>query len=260
MTACPFNSEVREMGRLNALARARPSIPRLSRSVCVIIAVAAVLAGCGDGSAPGTPDEDASTTVAPDTTTSSRPSDATTTGPDTTPATTSQPDAPTTTIGADTASTATSSEQPAAPLEVSAETTWRELFDGFAASEQDCISGALAEEQRQEAMETLLLSDNTEQWVGEVFGCLENETAADALLSMTFTSFETAGLALDGPTEACLQETVAEPVRSDVGAQPSDSEEVVSTAMGGDWEHRGKRAPQGPGARHYQSALEGDVE
>ena len=210
MTACPFNSEVREMGRLNALARARPSIPRLSRSVCMIIAVAAVLAGCGDGSAPGTPDEDASTTLAPDTTTTSRPSDATTTGPDTTPATTTEPDAPTTTIGSDTASTTTSSEQPAARLEVSAETTWRELFDGFATSEQDCISGALAEEQRQQAMETLVLSDNTEQWVGEVFGCLENETAADAFLSMTFTSFETAGLALDGPTEACLQETVAE--------------------------------------------------
>ncbi len=50
----------------------------------------------------------------------------------------------------------------------------------------------------------------------------------------------------------------SEPVRSDVGAQPSDSEEVVSTAMGGDWEHRGKRAPRGPGARHYQSALEED--
>ena len=46
-----------------------------------------------------------------------------------------------------------------------------------------------------------------------------------------------------------------EPVRADVGAQPSDSEEVVSTAMGGDWEHRGKRAPRGPGARHYQSAV-----
>ena len=45
-------------------------------------------------------------------------------------------------------------------------------------------------------------------------------------------------------------------VRSDVGAQPSASEEVVSTAMGGDWEHRGKRAPRGPGARHYQSAVE----
>ena len=47
-----------------------------------------------------------------------------------------------------------------------------------------------------------------------------------------------------------------EPVRSDVGAQPSDSEEVVSTAMGGDWEHRGKRAPRGPGAQHYESAHE----
>jgi 5-oxopent-3-ene-1,2,5-tricarboxylate decarboxylase/2-hydroxyhepta-2,4-diene-1,7-dioate isomerase len=34
------------------------------------------------------------------------------------------------------------------------------------------------------------------------------------------------------------------PVREDVGAQPSSSEEVVSTAFGGDWEFRGVRAPK----------------
>lgn len=34
------------------------------------------------------------------------------------------------------------------------------------------------------------------------------------------------------------------PVRADVGAQPSDSEEVVSTALGGDWELRGIRPPR----------------
>jgi 5-oxopent-3-ene-1,2,5-tricarboxylate decarboxylase/2-hydroxyhepta-2,4-diene-1,7-dioate isomerase len=45
------------------------------------------------------------------------------------------------------------------------------------------------------------------------------------------------------------------PIRSDVGAQPSDSEEVVSTALGGDWEHRGVRAPHGPGKKHYESEL-----
>jgi len=33
-------------------------------------------------------------------------------------------------------------------------------------------------------------------------------------------------------------------VRSDVGAQPSSSEEVVSTALGGDWELRGVRPPR----------------
>ena len=36
----------------------------------------------------------------------------------------------------------------------------------------------------------------------------------------------------------------AVPVREDVGAQPSDSEEVVSTALGGDWELRGIRPPR----------------
>jgi len=33
------------------------------------------------------------------------------------------------------------------------------------------------------------------------------------------------------------------PVRSDVGAQPTESEEVLSTAKGGDWEFRGIRKP-----------------
>ena len=46
------------------------------------------------------------------------------------------------------------------------------------------------------------------------------------------------------------------PIRDDLGAQPSSSEEVISTAMGGDWEHRGKRVPQGQGAKHYKSQLE----
>lgn len=44
-----------------------------------------------------------------------------------------------------------------------------------------------------------------------------------------------------------LRNTIVEgsvPVREDVGAQPSDSEEVVSTALGGDWELRGVRPPR----------------
>ncbi|MEN9620417.1 MAG: hypothetical protein RL499_610 [Actinomycetota bacterium] len=43
-----------------------------------------------------------------------------------------------------------------------------------------------------------------------------------------------------------LTNTIVEgptPVRSDVGAQPTSSEEVVSTALGGDWEFRGIRTP-----------------
>jgi 5-oxopent-3-ene-1,2,5-tricarboxylate decarboxylase/2-hydroxyhepta-2,4-diene-1,7-dioate isomerase len=34
-------------------------------------------------------------------------------------------------------------------------------------------------------------------------------------------------------------------ISPDIGAQPTESEEVVSTAMGGDWEFRGIRAPVG---------------
>lgn len=45
-------------------------------------------------------------------------------------------------------------------------------------------------------------------------------------------------------------------IREDCGAQPTASEEVISTALGGDWEFRGKRAPRGPGARHYESTVD----
>ena len=38
---------------------------------------------------------------------------------------------------------------------------------------------------------------------------------------------------VEGPTQ----------IRTDVGAQPTESEEVISTAMGGDWEFRGIRTP-----------------
>jgi 5-oxopent-3-ene-1,2,5-tricarboxylate decarboxylase/2-hydroxyhepta-2,4-diene-1,7-dioate isomerase len=44
-----------------------------------------------------------------------------------------------------------------------------------------------------------------------------------------------------------LRNTIVEgsvPVREDVGAQPSESEEVTSTAFGGDWEFRGIRPPK----------------
>ncbi len=46
------------------------------------------------------------------------------------------------------------------------------------------------------------------------------------------------------------------PIRDDLGHQPMTTEEVVSTAMGGDWEFRGIRAPRGPGAAHYKSELD----
>ncbi len=44
-----------------------------------------------------------------------------------------------------------------------------------------------------------------------------------------------------------LTNTIVEgavPLREDVGAQPSGSEEVISTAFGGDWEFRGIRRPR----------------
>src|SRR5438876_9377623 len=44
-----------------------------------------------------------------------------------------------------------------------------------------------------------------------------------------------------------LRNTIVEgsvPVREDVGAQPSESEQVISTALGGDWEFRGIRPPR----------------
>jgi len=37
-------------------------------------------------------------------------------------------------------------------------------------------------------------------------------------------------------------------IRTELGAQPTESEEVLSTALGGEWEFRGIRAPKKPGA------------
>jgi 5-oxopent-3-ene-1,2,5-tricarboxylate decarboxylase/2-hydroxyhepta-2,4-diene-1,7-dioate isomerase len=45
------------------------------------------------------------------------------------------------------------------------------------------------------------------------------------------------------------------PIRTDVGAQPTESEEVVSTALGGDWEFRGIRTPS---KDLYPSTVEAD--
>ena len=45
-------------------------------------------------------------------------------------------------------------------------------------------------------------------------------------------------------------------IRDDIGHQPMTTEEVVSTAMGGDWEFRGIRVPRGPGSVHYKSRIE----
>jgi len=38
------------------------------------------------------------------------------------------------------------------------------------------------------------------------------------------------------------------PIRTELGAQPTESEEVLSTALGGEWEFRGIRPPKKPGA------------
>ena len=58
-----------------------------------------------------------------------------------------------------------------------------------------------------------------------------------------------------------LTNTIVEgptPIRDDIGHQPMTTEEVVSTALGGDWEFRGIRPPRGPGAAHYKSRLDED--
>jgi len=56
-----------------------------------------------------------------------------------------------------------------------------------------------------------------------------------------------------------LTNTIVEgptPIDASFGAQPSNSEEVVATALGGDWEHRGVRAPMSPGSGHYRAELD----
>jgi 5-oxopent-3-ene-1,2,5-tricarboxylate decarboxylase/2-hydroxyhepta-2,4-diene-1,7-dioate isomerase len=55
-------------------------------------------------------------------------------------------------------------------------------------------------------------------------------------------------VAVDGLGELSNTIVSGPPLRTEVGAQPSESEEVLSTALGGDWEFRGIRSPRGPDA------------
>ena len=100
--------------------------------------------------------------------------------------------------------------------------------------------------------------------VHEIIGDVTIDSSATLTIEPgAIVKFHSTGrnLFIDGTLDA--QGTAAEnivftSIRDDVGAQPSDSEEVMSTAQGGDWEFRGIRAPLGPGAKHYESTVDED--
>ena len=53
--------------------------------------------------------------------------------------------------------------------------------------------------------------------------------------------------ALDALGPPHLRTCEGEPVSDEIGSQPTETEEVRSTALAGDWELRGQRAPKRTG-------------
>ena len=71
-------------------------------------------------------------------------------------------------------------------------------------------------------------------------------SAVDTTSSLSVGCAPSSAEAASGPATIGLTSRVIEgpvPVSAELGAQPSESEEVVSTALGGDWEFRGIRPP-----------------
>jgi 5-oxopent-3-ene-1,2,5-tricarboxylate decarboxylase/2-hydroxyhepta-2,4-diene-1,7-dioate isomerase len=63
--------------------------------------------------------------------------------------------------------------------------------------------------------------------------------------SRTVTPGDVVEVSVDGL--GTLTNTIVDgplPVSDEVGAQPTETEQVLSTARGGDWEFRGRRAPE----------------
>ena len=102
------------------------------------------------------------------------------------------------------------------------ETRWNDLFDTFMETERACIEGELGKGPLSEILETpVLRQDATEEWEVAIFGCLEQETAADLFSALFVAQMGLeAGLTEEGV--ACVDELLAE---TDIAALVAGSRE-----------------------------------
>ena len=109
----------------------------------------------------------------------------------------------------------TDTPQPTAPdtarrLDIDGETTWQEVFDTFAASEQSCSREALGGERLHSLLEQRVVEGDMDGGEWSLFSCLESRDAGSLLLSALIAGIEwDEGLVLDAAQRACLQEWIS---------------------------------------------------
>ena len=93
---------------------------------------------------------------------------------------------------------------------VTGTTTWQEVFGEFAPAEQQCIADALGDDLLADALASPAMDgEAAEQWLLDIYTCLNTETAEEVTLSVIVARLRSDGVSLDTNHLACLREALA---------------------------------------------------
>ena len=115
-------------------------------------------------------------------------------------------------------------------IEVSGDTSWREIFDQLSESEQSCIRGELGEETLESLLEQPNIAESDLQHLDvSMLGCLDKETASTLIL--TILAGQMGGLS--GESETCLRQLLenSDLARVVAGNQTDASPEDLEAAL-----------------------------
>ena len=192
--------------------------------------MAVALAACGGDDPTATPTPEPTTQAAPVSTPVSTPAPTPTTPPTpeltvaaTTPAPTRVPAPPSPTPER-------SGGTVESIIEVSGDTSWREIFDELSESEQSCIRGELGEETLESLLEQPNIAESDLQHLDvSMLGCLDEETASTLIL--TILAGQMGGLSEE--SETCLRQLLenSDLARVVAGNQTDASPEDLEVAL-----------------------------
>ncbi|MXY21518.1 MAG: hypothetical protein F4Y49_09325, partial [Dehalococcoidia bacterium] len=104
-------------------------------------------------------------------------------------------------------------------LLLSADATWREAFETFSDSAQNCIRDELGQSQLDSALEHRLLKEGmTEQWEVTIFRCLEPDVARSLMLYFMSASARQEGIEVNDEVEACWSQALSNIDAADIVA------------------------------------------
>ena len=164
--------------------------------ILVVLAIAVTLGACTDSPTP-TP----TPTPLPPTATPVPPTPTPTLAPTPTATPTALPTAP--------ALTPTPRPVAAFTLHIDSGTTWREAFDAFTPSEQDCIRAAVDGDTLERALETPILEEDEQDWAKPILSCVAPETVRAIIVSEIVAGGEQEGVAIGEAEQTCLWDLIA---------------------------------------------------